>query len=46
MDKCKNCFLRIICESAKRDCVECFKERRGADVKDMMSNYLIQFNDI
>jgi len=39
MDKCKECFLRIVCESAKSDCSDCFKKRRGADVKDMLANY-------
>lgn len=39
MSKCDNCFLRVVCESAKSDCIECFKERRDADVKDMLMNY-------
>lgn len=39
MDKCKDCFLRIVCESAKNDCIACFTKRRGADVKDMLMNY-------
>lgn len=39
MSKCKECFLRIVCESAKSDCIECFKQHRETDVKDMMSNY-------
>lgn len=31
--------MRVECESTKSGCVECFKERRDADVKEMMSNY-------
>lgn len=39
MDKCETCFLRVECQSTKSKCGECFKERRGADVKDMLMNY-------